>query len=228
VAGTAEGNPLFIEELAASLAEKSTAEARALPTSIQAIVAARLDALPAEERSVLVDAAVIGRVFWRGALSQISPREELSTLLGSLEERDLIRREAVSRIRGDQQFAFKHALIREVAYQRLPRVARRERHSAVATFLEETTGEMGQSEEALAYHWREAGESERAARHLIAAADQAGRGWAKEHALALYTQALALVPEEDKEQRRSIRLRQAVTAQALQHIIEADVRRPEA
>jgi len=227
IAETAEGNPLFIEELAASLAEKSTAEAQQLPTSIRAIVAARLDALPPDERSVLVDASVVGRVFWRGALSRISAREELSTLLGSLEERDLIRREAVSRIRGDQQFAFKHALVQEVAYQRLPRAARRDRHAAVAAFLEDTTGEMGQSEEALAYHWREAGESERAVDHLLAAAEQAGRGWAKEHALVLYTQALELVPEDDTARRRSIRLRQAVTAQALQHIAEGDVRRPE-
>ncbi|MBA3380761.1 MAG: AAA family ATPase [Actinobacteria bacterium] len=227
VAETAEGNPLFIEELAASLAEKSTTEGHELPTSIRAIVAARLDALPAEERSVLVDASVVGRVFWRGALSRISTRDELSTLLGSLEERDFIRREAVSRIRGDQQFAFKHALIRDVAYQRLPRAARRDRHLAIAEFLEETTGEMGQSEEALAHHWREAGESQRAVGHLLAAADQAGRGWAKEHALALYSQALELIPEEDVKQRRSIRLRQAVTAQALQHIIQADVERPE-
>ena len=226
VAETAEGNPLFIEELAASLAERSTAGAQELPTSIRAIVAARLDGLPADERSVLVDASVVGRVFWRGALSRISPHEGLSALLGSLEERDLIRREAVSRIRGDQQFAFKHALIRDVAYQGLPRAARRDRHMAVAEFLEERTGEMGQSEEALAYHWREAGESEKAVGHLIAAADQAGRGWAKEHALALYTQAFELVPVEDGDRRRSIRLRQAVTAQALQHIIQADVERP--
>ena len=56
---------------------------------------------------------------------------------------------------------------------------------------------MGQSEEALAYHWRQAGENEQALTHLLAAADQAGRGWAQEHALALYTQALELVPEGD-------------------------------
>ncbi len=226
VAETAEGNPLFIEELAAALAERSTADAQALPTSIRAIVAARLDGLPADERSILVDASVVGRVFWRGALSRISPHEGLSDLLGSLEERDLIRRDAVSRIRGDQQFAFKHALIQEVAYRGLPRAARRDRHRAVAEFLEERTGEMGQSEEALAYHWRQAGENEQALTHLLAAADQAGRGWAQEHALALYTQALELVPEEDKQLRRSIRLRQAVTAQALTHIIQADVDLP--
>ena len=85
---------------------------------------------------------------------------------------------------------------------------------------------MGQSEEALAYHWRQAGENEQALTHLLAAADQAGRGWAKEHALALYTQALELVPEGDKQLRRSIRLRQAVTVQALTHIIQADVDLP--
>jgi class 3 adenylate cyclase len=226
IADTAEGNPLFIEELAASVAERSTAEATELPTSIRAIVAARLDALPPEERSLLVDASVVGRVFWRGALMRIAPRHELSALLGSLEERDLIRREVVSRIRGDQQYAFKHALIRDVAYQRLPRAERRERHAAVAAFLEETTGETGQSGEALAHHWREAGELERAVGHLVAAGDQAGRGWAKEHALALYRGALELIPESEEERRRPIKLRQAVTIQALFHIPDAERLRP--
>ena len=226
VAETAEGNPLFIEELAASLAEKSTAEAQELPTSIRAIVAARLDALPSEERSALVDASVVGRVIWRGALSRISPREGLSALLGSLEERDLIRREAVSRIRGDQQFAFKHALIRDVAYQRLPRAARRDRHRAVAEFLEETTGEMGQSEEALAHHWREAGESERAIGHLVTAADQAGRGWAKGHAVDLYREALGLLSPEAGEFRRDLQRRLAVALQAQFHLADVERLRP--
>ena len=226
IAETAEGNPLFIEELAAAVAERSTDDTTGLPTTVRAIVAARLDALPADERSVLIDASVVGRVFWRGALARIAPRDDLSALLGSLEDRDLVRREAVSRISGDQQYAFKHALIRDVAYQRLPRAERRQRHAAVATFLEETTGEMGQAAEALAHHWRHAGEMEKAADYLVAAADQAGRGWAKEHALALYSQALELVPE-DATRTRTIRLRQAVTAQAFAHLIQADVRRPE-
>jgi class 3 adenylate cyclase len=227
IAETSEGNPLFIEELAASIAERSTADATNLPTSVRAIVAARLDALPPDERSVLVDASAVGRVFWRGALARIAPRDDLSALLGSLEHRDLIRREAVSRIRGDQQYAFKQALIRDVAYQGLPRAARRDRHAAVAGYLEETTGAGGQSAEAVAHHWREAGESDKAIEALTAAADQAGRGWAKEHALALYAQALELMPENDAR-RRSVRLRQVVTAQAYQHMIQHDVRRPEA
>ncbi len=217
VAETAEGNPLFIEELAASIAEESTSGE--LPTSVRALIAARLDSLPASERSLLVDASVAGRVFWRGALAEMAARDDLAALLSSLEDRGLIGREAVSRIKGDQQFAFKHALIQDVAYQTLPRAARRERHAAVARFLLETTA-IGQSHEAVGHHWREAGEPESAVEELLAAGDQAARGWAKEHALKLYAEALELVPEGDDERRRRIRMRQAVTAQAIIHTPE--------
>jgi class 3 adenylate cyclase len=221
VAGTAEGNPLFIEELAATVSERGSQETAELPTSIRAIVAARLDALPPPERSLLLDASVVGRVFWRGALARIASRDDLSAQLGSLEARDFVRREAVSRIQGDQQFAFKHGLIRDIAYQTLPRAARRERHEVVASFLEETTGEVGQPHEALAHHWREAGDNDRAVRHLVAAADQAGRGWAKERAVTLYREALGLLPEND-ERRRDISRRLAVALQALFHVPDAE------
>ena len=220
IADMAEGNPLFIEELSASLAEKSTADTGHLPTSIRAIIAARLDSLPPGERSVLVDASVVGRVFWRGALAEILPRDDLAALLGSLEARDLIRREAVSRIEGDQQFGFKHGLIHDVAYQTLPRAARRERHAAVARFLEATTA-VGQSHEALGHHWREASEPARAVEHLTAAADQAGRGWAKERASALYGEALELIPEADEKRRRELLKRKAVADVALYHVTDA-------
>ncbi len=156
VAETAEGNPLFIEELARCLGEQKAKGLDELPTSIRAIIAARLDALPASERAVLVDASVVGRVFWRGALCEIEDRSDLSQALGSLEARDLVQREAVSRIRGDQQFGFKHGLIHDVAYATLPRAARRSKHAAVARFLEATT-DVGQSHEALGHHWREPG-----------------------------------------------------------------------
>jgi class 3 adenylate cyclase len=216
VAETAEGNPLFIEELAASLAEKSTGDTGELPTSIRAIVGARLDSLPAGERTVLVDASVVGRVFWRGALEEITERDDLSALLGSLEARDLIHREAVSRIRGDQQFGFKHGLIHEVAYQTLPRAARRSRHAAVARFLEATTA-VAQSHEALGHHWRAAGENDRAVKHLTSAGDQAGRGWAKQRAVMLYREALELIAEDDAR-RRDVMRRLAVAVQAVYHL----------
>ena len=225
IAQTAEGNPLFIEELVASLAEHTTSEAAGLPTSIRAIVSARLDGLPVDARSVLVDAAVVGRVFWRGALARMDARDDLTSLLGSLEERDLITREAVSRIKGDQQFAFRHALIRDVAYQTLPRAIRRERHAAVAAFLEETTLAAGQSNEALAYHWQEAGDHDRAADCLLVAAEQAGRGWAKERAVVLYRTALELIPADDPGRRSAVMRRLAVAMQAMYHVTDAKLLR---
>jgi predicted ATPase len=216
----AEGNPLFIEELAASIAERSTADE--LPTSVRALIAARLDSLPPEERSVLVDGSVAGRVFWRGALVEIEDRSDLGATLSSLEDRGLIGREAVSRIKGDQQFAFRHALIHDVAYQTLPRAARRERHAAIARFLAAATS-PGQSHEALARHWREAGESERAIDELVAAAHQAGRGWAKEHAAELYREALELVSPEHEERRRDLRRLLAIAEVGRYHIALGDV-----
>jgi len=219
-----EGNPLFIEELAASVAEHAKATAGELPTTIRAIVSARLDALPPGERTVLLDAAVVGKVFWTGALERMSSGQlDLAELLDSLEGRDLIRREPVSRLRGDQQFSFKHDLIRDAAYATLPRPQRRKRHAEVAAFLEETTSETPAAASALAQHWREAGEDRRAADYLVIAGDQAGRGWAKEEAVGLYQQALDLIGDEDPELRRKVTLRQAVAAAAVVHIRDADL-----
>ncbi len=76
LAASSDGNPLFIEELTASLAERSTRDATQLPGSIRGIVAARLDALPPPEREVLLDASVVGKVFWRGALERLRPDRE--------------------------------------------------------------------------------------------------------------------------------------------------------
>jgi class 3 adenylate cyclase len=216
-----EGNPLFIEELAASVAEQATDGAADLPTTIRGIVSARMDALPPGERAVLLDAAVVGKVFWSGALERMSSGGlPLSELLDSLEGRDLIRREPVSRLRGDQQFSFKHDLIRDNAYATLPRPQRRKRHAEVAAFLEERTPEIRAAASALAHHWAEAGESLRAADYFVIAGDQAGRGWARHEAAAFYQEALALLPEEQSAQRREIVQRRAVALASVFHATE--------
>jgi tetratricopeptide (TPR) repeat protein len=208
---TAEGNPLFIEELAASLVERATDTVDELPTTVKGIIAARLDALPADERAVVLDASVIGKIFWQGALARLSARPEgLAAALDALEGRDLIRREESSRIQGDEEFSFKHMLIREVAYATLPKAVRPERHAAVARFVEEAAGDrIGESAAVLAYHWELAGDLARAVDYTILAAEQAGRAWAKGEAAMLYTRALELLPEDD-ERRRRIRLGRAV------------------
>jgi class 3 adenylate cyclase len=215
-----EGNPLFIEELVASVAERSSGAD--LPTTIRGIIAARLDAIPPLERTALLDASVVGRIFWNGALAEIgSPKEQLPEILDSLEGRDLIRREPVSRYEGQQQFRFKHALIRDVAYATLPRAKRAEAHAAVAAFLEAVHAERD-SPAALGHHWREAGDLERAADNFVLAAEQASRGWAKEEAVVLYREALALVREEDRERYRKLRLRLAVAEQTVFHLPDAE------
>jgi len=222
VAEIAEGNPLFIEELVASIVERSSPAGGELPSSIRGIIAARFDAIPATERSVLLDASVVGRIFWNGALATLGDYgARLPELLDSLEGRDLIRREPVSRFEGQQQFRFKHALIRDVAYATLPRARRAKAHAAVAGFLEQVHGERD-SPAALGYHWLEAGDRERAADYFVEAAEQASRGWAKEEAVRLYGEALRLVRAEDQERRRRLRLKLAVAQQMLYHLPDAE------
>ena len=220
LAGTAEGNPLFIEQLAAAMSEAgSTSDS--LPTTVRGIVAARLDALPPGERALMLDAAVAGKTFWRGALERmVDDRDGLSTLLGALEERDLIVRDTTSIIEGQQQFSFKHMLIREVAYELLPRAGRQERHARVAEFFEASTAEMGEVTAALARHWRDAGELERALPYFIRAGEQAEAGWAKDQAAILYREALDLVPDED-ERLAMLRRRVALARAAAVHIPDA-------
>jgi class 3 adenylate cyclase len=220
ICGISEGNPLFIEELVASVAERSS-PTRELPTSIRGIIAARLDAISAPERALLLDASVVGRIFWHGALAHMAPYDgSLLELLDSLESRDMIRHEPVSRFEGQQQFRFKHALIREVAYATLPRAKRREAHASVATYLEDM-GAVRDSPAFLGHHWLEAGDRERAADYYVTAAEQASRGWAKEEAVALYRQALTLVREEDRERYGRLRLKLAVAQQTLFHLPDA-------
>jgi predicted ATPase len=224
IASAAEGNPLFIEELAASVAEHATSPTDELPTTIRAIVSARLDALPPGERAVLLDASVVGKIFWRGALERMDAgRLDLARLLDSLEGRDLIRREPVSRLRGDQQFSFKHVLIQDNAYATLPRPERRKRHAEVAAFLEEATPEILAAASAVARHWREAGEAQRAVEYFTVAGDQAGRGWAKYEAAGFYKEALSLLPEDDRERRSELTRKTAIALSAALHITDAQM-----
>jgi predicted ATPase len=222
VAEAAEGNPLFIEQLAAVLSELGPGEADTLPTTVRGLVAARLDALPFEERDVILDASIVGRIFWRGAVERLArDPESLTAALGALERRDLIHRDAVSRIEGDQQWTFKHVLIRDVAYGLQPRARRRDGHRHIAEFIEESTPEVGEAGAALARHWRGAGELEHAVQHFVAAAEEAERGWAKQYAVTLYQEALEMTPAEDLERVRFLRRRLAVAQQTLYHVYDA-------
>ena len=223
LAETSEGNPLFIEEFAASVTEQATSADEKIPTSVRNIIAARLDALPERERAVVLAASAIGKIFWLGALERLHAEGDgVPEVLDSLEHRGLLRREAVSRIGGDAQYTFKHMLIREVAYETLPKARRRELHAAAADFIEDVAGERSAEwAPVLALHYRLSEQTERAVEYLLVAGDQAGRGWAKELAFDFYNRALELMAPDD-ERLRAVILKRAVAEQAAYHIADAE------
>jgi predicted ATPase/class 3 adenylate cyclase len=137
-----EGNPLFVEETVRMLAESGDGYLPdGIPDTLQALIAARIDHLPAAEKALLHRAAVIGRVFWHGALEHISGDLELESRLDDLILRDFVLREARSTIIGERAYRFKHVLIREVAYAGLTKAERAELHARFADWLHERVGE---------------------------------------------------------------------------------------
>ncbi len=145
----AEGNPLFVEQLLAMLMEGGDPEH--VPPTIQALLAARLDSLPAEEREVLERASVVGLEFEWEALGELAPdrRRPAGAQLAALVRKELIRsHEAIEDI-----FRFRHVLIRDAAYERIPKELRSELHERVAGWLE---GRGEEFDEVIGYHLEQA------------------------------------------------------------------------
>jgi class 3 adenylate cyclase/tetratricopeptide (TPR) repeat protein len=139
-----EGNPLFIEETVRALDEFGEEIAERIPDTLHALIASRIDRLPEAEKALLQRAAVIGRVFWSGALAHLSRNghdADVASLLDDLLLRELVLREARSSITGERAYRFKHVLIREVAYSGLSKSARAEHHRRFAEWLHERAGE---------------------------------------------------------------------------------------
>ena len=143
VAERSGGNPLFAEEMVNRLLEEETVEADALPSTVQSLLAARLDSLERLERRLLQSASVVGQTFWEGALVPTAAEEglDLGKTLANLEEKDLLVPSSGSRLAGEQEYAFKHVLIRDVAYSMLPKSVRCRKHVEVAEFIRERAGE---------------------------------------------------------------------------------------
>jgi class 3 adenylate cyclase/tetratricopeptide (TPR) repeat protein len=147
----AEGNPLYAEEYARMLAEHEGGDL-ALPETVQGLIAARVDGLAAEEKALLQEASVIGKVFWPGALPAGDER-----LLHALERKEFVRRDRRSSIAGETQYAFLHALVRDVAYGQIPRAERAEKHRRAAEWLGSLAGDRAEDHaEMLAHHYYEA------------------------------------------------------------------------
>jgi class 3 adenylate cyclase/tetratricopeptide (TPR) repeat protein len=135
-----EGNPLFVEETVRMLLEEGADGGDRIPDSLQAMIAARIDRLPAGAKIVLQRGSVIGRTFWAGAIDHLSAEydsEELDDMFDDLLLRDFLTREERSTISGESAYRFKHVLIREVAYSGLSKSGRAEYHTRFAEWLRE-------------------------------------------------------------------------------------------
>ena len=156
----AGGNPLYAKQFSELYRERGTTDSMPLPETLQGIIAARIDGLSGEEKALLQDAAVVGKVFWSGAL-ETTP-EGLSATLSGLARKGFLTRQRRSSVVEEDEWAFAHILLRDAAYALIPRVERADKHRRTAEWLE-TLGRPEDHAAVIAYHWCSALELTRAA-----------------------------------------------------------------
>jgi predicted ATPase/class 3 adenylate cyclase len=214
----AGGNPLYAEQCVQMLAEHGAGQHPPLPESVQGIIAARLDLLAPADKRLLHDAAVMGKVFWPGAVAALgggAGRGELEEHLHGLERQQFVRRDRRSSVAGETQYAFAYVLVRDVAYAQIPRAARAGKHAAAARWI----GSLGRAEdhaEMLAHHYQSALDLARGASQDttdLAPLARAALQQAGDRAVALdafaaaagyYRAALALWPQDAHSQRAGL------------------------
>jgi len=205
----AGGNPLYAEQFVRMLLERGSDELP-MPETVQGIIAARLDALPEEEKTLLQAAAALGKVFWLGAVSVIAAVEpsEAEGRLHALERKEFVRRERRPSVAGESEYVFRHLLVRDVAYGQIPRAIRAEKHRLAAEWVE-SLGRPADHAEMVAHHYLSALELVRAAGQETSALEPAARSAARQAgdraralnayvaALRFYEVALGLWPEDE-------------------------------
>ncbi|HET7856371.1 MAG TPA: adenylate/guanylate cyclase domain-containing protein [Gaiellaceae bacterium] len=163
----AGGNPLYAEEFVRLLADRGPlGQGVQVPESVQSLISARLDTLPAERKSLLQDASVVGKVFWAGAVAAMAGRDrnEVELALHELTRKELVRPARMSSMEGEHEYGFWHVLVRDVCYGQIPRAARAARHLAAAGWIEEKARERAEDlADVLAYHYQAALELNQAA-----------------------------------------------------------------
>jgi class 3 adenylate cyclase/tetratricopeptide (TPR) repeat protein len=223
----AGGNPLYAGEYARMLVDRGmivrdngswrlSGDELPLPESVQATIAARIDALPPDEKAILQEAAVVGKVFWLGAVAATRKvsGDEAEGLLHRLELKEFIRRERRSSVAAEAQYVFRHELVRDVAYGQIPRARRADAHLAAADWLGSLAGAAEDQVEQLAHHYESALRLVRAGgqptpdliRRARAALRDAGDRALRLNAFAaadrFYAAALELSPKDDTERPR--------------------------
>jgi class 3 adenylate cyclase len=217
----AGGNPLYAEEFVRLLADRGRGRGieglsePVLPESVQALIAARLDTLSTERKSLLQDAAVVGKVFWAGAVAEMGVRDlgDVEVALHELARKELVRPGRTSSMEGESEYAFWHLLVRDVAYSQIPRAERGRRHRAAAAWIERKGGERVEDlAEVLAHHYLQALELAQAtgdttqaakladpARRFLALAGERALGLDTTQAEARLARALELTRPDDRK-----------------------------
>ncbi len=164
----AGGNPLYAEEFVRLLKDKDLLVRKGsswqlregaevpFPDSVRALIAARLDTLTPEAKSLLADAAVVGKVFWAGAVAEMGGRDPdmVIDMLRELSRKELVRPARRSSMQGEAEYAFWHILTRDVAYNQLPRASRAARHTTAAAWIEAQAPDRAEDHaDVLAYHY---------------------------------------------------------------------------
>ena len=212
----AEGNPFFAEELLRMLIEDGVLARRgdawvldsampaSLPDTVQGVIAARIDALAASEKRVIQDAAVVGRIFWDGAVSDLES-EAATTAIDALIAKDLVAERHESAIEGQRELIFSHVLTRDVAYTTIPRARRASAHAAVGAWIERvTSGRTDEFAEILAHHFERAGDSARLARYAVLAGDRQLRLFAAREAVRWFERAASAVDSLDGDDQQEL------------------------
>jgi predicted ATPase len=205
----AGGNALYAEQYVQMWEERQTAGPLPLPESVQGLIAARLDGLPPEEKDVLQNAAVVGKVFWQGAIEAVDGIDAPTTdeCLRALQRKQFVQRARRSSVRDENEYAFRHVLIRDVAYAQIPRGSRVEKHQRAAAWIE-SLGRPDDHAEMLAHHHvsalKLAGRpddelTEKAVHSLVRAAERASAVNAFASAAAYYEQVLALAHADESQ-----------------------------
>lgn len=208
----AEGNPFYIEELVQMLIDDGVVDTSGpqwtvvedrlkdfrVPSTLTAVIQARVDALPVADREVLQRAAVIGRVFWKDALETLSPEDDaLGASLRSLCERGVIFERTPSAFEGSAEYAFKHSILHEVVYESVLLRRRAEYHAKAAAWLIQVSGNRADSWSPLiARHLEVAGNAAGAGEWYVRAGSQAQESYSLHEATQHYHKALALLGEQ--------------------------------
>jgi class 3 adenylate cyclase/tetratricopeptide (TPR) repeat protein len=245
----AGGNPLFLEETVRTLRDRGLVDLERwssedvgelpVPTSVQGLISSRLDQLDATEKRLAHHSSVVGAVFWAGAVAHIGiedaqPPSDPRPGLASLERRDFVAHSAVSTVAGEDEYAFKHILMRDVAYGQIPKGRRAQLHVRFADWVTILPGSAEEFVEIVAWHLEQACRLSRevarspieppvleAAGALANAARRAERRESLREAHRYYTRALDVLGDQHAELRLELRLRRADMAMMLGQLTEA-------